>query len=60
MTNPIGFLKETQAELKKVIWPTSQEVVRLTGVVIATSVLVGLIIGGLDFIFTRMLTLLAK
>lgn len=52
-TNPVAFLKETREELKKVTWPTQQEVIRLTAIVIIVSLLVGLFIGALDFIFTK-------
>lgn len=55
MTTPASFLSETRSELKKVTWPTRQEVIRLTGVVIAVSVIVGVFIGGLDFVFTELL-----
>lgn len=60
MATPIGFLRETQDELKKVTWPTRAEVIRLTGVVIIVSLAVGLYIGGLDFIFTNILQTVAK
>ena len=58
MTTPASFVRETQGELKKVIWPTRTEVLRLTFVVIAVSVIVGVFIGGLDFVFTKLLQLL--
>lgn len=58
MTTPSFFLTETRDELKKVTWPTRQEVIRLTAVVIAVSVIVGVFIGGLDFVFTKLLTFL--
>lgn len=54
-TSPITFLKETQDELKKVVWPTKDEVVRLTGVVILVSLIVGLFLGGADFVFTKLM-----
>jgi preprotein translocase subunit SecE len=60
MTTPVSFLRETQEELRKVTWPTSQEIIRLTGVVIGVSLLVGLFIGSLDFIFTKLLSLFLK
>ena len=46
--NPLQFVKEVQAELKKVTCPTRAETIKLTGVVIIISVLVALFIGGLD------------
>lgn len=49
----ITFLKEVQDELKKVVWPSQSEVVRLTVVVILVSVIVGLYLGGIDFLLTK-------
>ena len=60
MTTPVGFLRETYAELRKVTWPTRQEVVRLTATVILVSLIVGVFIGGLDFIFTSLLQVVVK
>jgi preprotein translocase subunit SecE len=60
MTTPVTFLQETYAELKKVVWPTRNEVVRLTLVVIAISILVGLYIGGIDYVFTKITELIVK
>ena len=48
MDAPAKFFREVVAELKKVTWPTREETIKLTVVVIAISVLVGLFIGGLD------------
>ena len=59
-TSPLIFLKQTQDELKKVVWPTRQEVIRLTMVVIIISVAVGLFLGGVDFLMTKFLTLIIK
>jgi len=51
MDAPAKFFHEVVAELKKVTWPTREETIKLTVVVIAISVLVGLFIGGLDALF---------
>ena len=48
---PAKFIREVIAELKKVTWPTREETMKLTVVVIAISVFVGLFIGGLDALF---------
>lgn len=53
-TTPVNFLREVREELKKVVWPTRDEVIRLTGVVILVSLLVGLYLGGIDFILTKL------
>jgi preprotein translocase subunit SecE len=55
MATPVNFLNEVKDELKKVVWPTRQEIIRLTVVVIAISLLVGVFLGGLDFIFTKLI-----
>lgn len=59
-TTPIVFIREVQDELKKVVWPTRQETIRLTLVVIAVSLIVGLFLGGLDFLFTKTLQTFVK
>lgn len=60
MTTPVAFFNEVLAELKKVTWPTREETVKLTAVVIAISVIVGAFIGGLDSLFVKATTLLFK
>ena len=57
-STPIRFVKEAISELSKVVWPTKEQVVRLTLIVIVVSVIAGLLIGGLDFIFTKLLALI--
>ncbi|MBI2031998.1 MAG: preprotein translocase subunit SecE [Candidatus Levybacteria bacterium] len=59
-TTPTVFLKEVQDELKKVTWPTRSEVIRLTAVVIIVSLIVGVFLGGLDFVFVNVTKLLLK
>lgn len=55
---PIRFLREVGKELKVVTWPTRQETLRSTGIVIAISIGVGLYIAALDFGFTKLFGLL--
>ena len=45
----LSYFKSVWEELKKVIWPTRDELWRMTGVVVATVILFGLLIGGTDF-----------
>lgn len=56
-TTPVNFLREVREELKKVVWPTREETIRLTGVVILVSLFVGLFLGGADFILTKLIEL---
>lgn len=55
-----GFVKESVAELKQVIWPDRQKVVKLTGIVIGVSLFTGLVIGGFDLIFTALMAQILK
>lgn len=54
-TTPVNFIKEVKDELKKVVWPTKSEVTRLTSIVILVSIMVGLFLGLMDYIFTNLL-----
>ncbi len=51
----ITFLKEAKLELKKVNWPTREESLRYTMIVIVVSVFVAAFLGGLDVVFNRLL-----
>jgi len=52
--SPIQFLKEVKIELKKVKWPSKEEVVKMTAIVIGISTTVSLFITTLDFVFTKL------
>lgn len=47
---PAEFLREVRAELKKVAWPTRQEVIKYSIVVLVVSVVLTLFVAGLDWI----------
>ena len=47
------FCKECVAELKKVTWPTGGEVLSSVKVVFVSTIVVALILGVLDFAFTK-------
>jgi preprotein translocase subunit SecE len=51
----INFLKEVQIELKKVNWPTRQETIRYTLIVVTVSFVIAAFLGALDFVFTFLL-----
>jgi preprotein translocase subunit SecE len=53
---PIEFIKEVIAELRKAVWPTREETIRLTWVVLVIGALVGSILGLYDFTLSRTLT----
>jgi len=47
--------RETVGELRKVTWPTPREAMRLTKIVILVMIIMGAVLGGLDFIFTKII-----
>jgi preprotein translocase subunit SecE len=49
---------EVIAELRKAHWPSRQEALRLSGLVLAIIIAVGLLLGVLDLGFTRLFLLL--
>ena len=57
---PLVFLKEVRSELKKASWPTREQAIRLTGVVIAISLVVALYVGGLDYLFTTFISFVVQ
>jgi preprotein translocase subunit SecE len=46
--------RETYAETKKIVWPDRDSTRNLTLVVIALSVFLGLLLGGVDALFVRL------
>jgi len=58
--NIIQYFKEVRVELTKVTWPTRAEATHLTIIILAASLIVGLYIGGLDVLFTKLLGLFLK
>lgn len=56
----VSYFKDTVTELKLVTWPSRQQTLKLTAIVIAISVFVGAYVGGLDYLFTSVLTLVFK
>lgn len=48
--------REVISELRKVTWPSREEASRLTVMVIAVSIVMGLFLGAVDFIFTNVVT----
>ena len=48
------FLSESRFELRKVVWPTRQESVRTTWVVIVVVIILSLLLGGFDFVIQKL------
>lgn len=47
-------------ELKKVTWPTREQTIRLTTIVIGISLIIGVYVGIIDVLLTKGLEVLAK
>ena len=60
MAKVIQFVKESRAELKKVVWPTKDDVISSIKVVIISTIIVALILGLLDLGFTSLFRILMK
>jgi preprotein translocase subunit SecE len=52
------FVYDTRTELKKVVWPTREQTINLTGLVIAVSVAVAAFVGAIDLVFQRFFQML--
>lgn len=60
MPNIFNFLNEVKEELVKVTWPSREQTIRYTVLVVLVTVAVGLFLGGLDYILTAFTAFLLK
>ena len=51
----VGFLRSVRGELIKVTWPTKDELVNATRMIVVLSILLGLAIGWLDWLLNLIL-----
>ncbi|MCH8821529.1 preprotein translocase subunit SecE [Patescibacteria group bacterium] len=56
----IQYLNEVRSEMLKVTWPSRNQTVKMTIIVLIVSVIVGILIGGLDLLLTRFFGVLIK
>jgi preprotein translocase subunit SecE len=54
------YLKETRAELKKVTWPTRQEALNLTLIVVGFTIFMAALLGIIDYIFAWVFGLIIR
>jgi len=50
----VDFFREVKVELEKVVWPTRDQTIRLTTIVIFITILVAFFVGGLDYLLTTL------
>jgi preprotein translocase SecE subunit len=51
-----SFISETITELKKVVWLSRQELIYLTALVLVVTIVVGLVLGFIDFGFGKLVS----
>jgi preprotein translocase subunit SecE len=56
----IQYIKESKDELKKVVWPTKQQLINHTLVVIGISLAVAAFLGIIDFGLTKVVEIIIK
>lgn len=48
-----AYIKETRAEIGRVTWPTREQALRLTGIVLAVTAALAIFLALIDYIFAR-------
>jgi len=57
--NPVvKYLRETRAEIAKVTWPTREEWIRLSAIVLAVTMVMALILGVTDAVAAQLMNLI--
>lgn len=56
----ITFARESRMEIRKVVWPTRQETMQTTLIVLAVSVVMSLVLWGIDGIMVRLVSLITS
>ena len=54
----VRYYRETVGELKKVVWPTREEAVRLTGIVLIVITTMAIVLGTFDYLFSQLVRFL--
>jgi preprotein translocase subunit SecE len=52
------FFRETMGELRKVTWPSREEALNLTRIVLIVMVIMGAFLGSLDYLFLKLFQLI--
>lgn len=60
MSKVLQFFKESKAELKKVVWPTKEDVISSIKVVIISTIIIAVVLGLLDLAFSELFRIIMK
>lgn len=50
----VRYLRETRAELRKVVWPTRDEAINLTLIVVVTIIVMSVFFGTVDYLLAQL------
>ena len=56
----VAFAKESRTEVRKVVWPTRQEAVQTTGIVLVATFFVALVLWGLDTLLYKLVSFITS
>ncbi len=56
----VKYLKETRAELRKVSWPSREEAINLTAIVVAVTTAMAVFLGVVDYLFSKLFGLIIR
>ncbi len=56
----VRYFKETRAELRKVSWPSREEAINLTIIVMTVTIAMAAFLGTVDFLFSRLFSLIIR
>lgn len=56
MWNPVSYIQEVTSELKKVSWPTRQQTINMTILVVVVCTIVALYLTGVDLVLNKLIT----
>ncbi len=52
------FLVEVNEQLHQITWPTQEEIIRLTSVVLFVTIIASIVFGGIDLLLTKLMAVL--
>lgn len=52
------YISETRGEVRKVVWPTREQAIRLTAIVLAATLAMTVLLYAFDYVFSKTLELI--
>lgn len=56
----VNYIQDAAEELRRVTWPTREEALRLSVIVLVTTIISAIFLGGLDLLFQKLAALLVN